>query len=65
MSPQPIDTSPPWWDGTIAINFSKEEWDAIATELSMLYSIPNFPQDDYDVMIVNIIDRIQKGIGDD
>ena len=61
--PQPIDTSPPWWDGTIAISFSVEEWGAIVSELYMLYGIPDFPADDYDEMIVNIIDRIEKGIG--
>ena len=62
MSPQPIDTSPPWWDGTIAINFSKEEWQGILTELRMLYQIPEFPQDDYDMMLVNIMNRIEKEI---
>ena len=61
--PQPIDTSPPWWDGTIAINFSIEEWEAIVSELYMLYAIPTFPENYYDEMIINIIDRIQKGIG--
>ena len=63
--PQPIDMSPPWWDGTIAINFSRAEWYGILTELRMLYQIPEFPQDDYDVMLVNVMDRIERNIGDD
>jgi hypothetical protein len=63
VSPQPIDTSPPWWDGTIAINFSVEEWQGIITELRMLYQIPGFPENDYDIMLVNIIDRIEKNVG--
>lgn len=61
--PQPIDTSPSWWDGTIAIPFSVEEWEAIVSELYMLYTIPTFPENEYDEMIINIIDRIQKNIG--
>ena len=63
--PQPIDTSPPWWDGTIAINFSVEEWKIILKELEMLYEIPEFPENESDDMIVNIIDRIQKNIGEE
>lgn len=61
--PQPIDTSPPWWDGTISIAFSVEEWKGIFRELQMLYSIPGFPYSEHDQMMVNIIDRIEKGIG--
>jgi hypothetical protein len=60
---QPIDTAPPWWDGTISINFTQEEWMGIANELRMLYNIPEFPENDYDYMIINIIDRIDKNIG--
>jgi hypothetical protein len=59
---QPIDTSPPWWDGTIAIPFSVEEWGAIVSELYMLYEIPTFPENDHDLMLIKVIDRIQKGI---
>lgn len=61
--PQPIDISPPWWDGTVAIPFSIEEWKSILRELQMLYNIPAFPHGDHDHMIVNIMDRIEKGIG--
>ena len=60
---QPIDMSPPCWDGTIAIAFSVEEWEAIVSELYMLYEIPTFPENDYDLMLINIIDRIQKNVG--
>lgn len=52
-----------WWDGTISINFSREEWQGIVTELRILYQIPNFPENDYDIMLVNIIDRIEKNVG--
>ena len=62
MSPQPIDLSPPWWDGSIAISFSVEEWHGILTELRMLYQIPSFPENDYDVMLINIMDRIERSI---
>ena len=63
--PQPIDMSPPWWDGTISINFSREEWQEI---IGILDSHVRFQLDyvssDTDVeMPLNIIDRIEKGIG--
>jgi hypothetical protein len=61
--PQPIDMSPPWWDGTIAINFTPDEWAGIVTELKMLYQSPEFPKNNYDNMIVNIVDRIEKNVG--
>jgi hypothetical protein len=57
---QSISTSPPWWDGTIAINFSVEEWKAIFQELAMLYEIPGFPENEKDDMIVHIMNRIEK-----
>jgi len=60
---RPIDLSPPWWDGTIAIPFSAEEWEGILTELRMLHQIPSFPENDYDQMLINVMDRIEKNIG--
>ena len=60
---QPIDTSPPWWDGTITIPFTPEEWQGILSELRMLHQIPDFPENDYDLMLINIMDRIEKNIG--
>lgn len=60
--PQPIDTSPPWWDGAIAIPFSVEEWGAIINELRYLEK-RGYIQEKYDPTIFNIIDRIEKGIG--
>ena len=60
---QPINTSTPWWNGNIAIDFSLDEWQGILTELRMLYEIPSFPENDYDLMLVNIMDRIEKNIG--
>lgn len=55
--------SPPWWDGTIAIPFTMTEWDAILIELKMLYAINGFPNDEYDLMLVDIMNRIEKGKG--
>jgi hypothetical protein len=60
---QPIDTGPPWWDGTISIPFLLEEWQGILTELRMLHQIPSFPENDYDLMLINIMDRIEKNLG--
>lgn len=51
------------WRGTIGIDFSVEEWQGILTELRMLYQIPSFPENDYDVMLTNIMDRIEKNLG--
>ena len=59
---QPIDTSPPWWDGTIAIAFSLEEWGAIINELRYLEQ-RGYIQEKYNPTIFNIMDRIEKGIG--
>jgi hypothetical protein len=63
--PQPIDTSPPWWDGTIAIPFSVEEWKEIVGILDSHVRFQlDYVGDDIDVeMPLNIIDRIEKGIG--
>jgi hypothetical protein len=63
--PQPIDMSPPWWDGTVAINFTPDEWRSIANELRMLYFLPEFPENEYDHMLINIIDRIEKSLGEE
>jgi hypothetical protein len=51
------------WRGTIGIDFTAEEWQGILTELRMLYQIPSFPENDYDVMLINIMDRIEKNVG--
>jgi hypothetical protein len=59
---QPINTSPPWWNGNVSIDFSTDEWRGILSELRMLYEIPTFPENDHDLMLINIMDRIQKGI---
>ena len=61
MSPQPIDTSPPWWDGTIAINFSVKEWkyivEVINDDLIYHYGLIN---DESENMAKNIMNRIEK-----
>ena len=59
---QPIDTSPPWWDGKVAIAFSIEEWEAILYELEMLYQIIGFPMTKQDVTIASIMEHIRKNI---
>ena len=60
--PQPIDDSPPWWDGTIAIPFSVYEWQEIINELRYLEKI-GYIQEKYNPTIFNIMDRIEKSIG--
>ena len=45
------------------INLTREEWLAIVKELNMLHHIPCFPENDHDLMLINIIDRIEKNIG--
>jgi hypothetical protein len=64
--PQPIDMSFPWWDGTISIPFSTNEWEYI---LNGLYSlVDNAPVlgwagTEVETDIRNVIDRIEKNIG--
>lgn len=64
--PQPIDDSPPWWDGTIAIAFSKDEWKYIVQVLNddLIYHY-GLINDESETMARNIIDRIKKGIGEE
>jgi hypothetical protein len=63
---QPINTAPPWWDGTIAIAFSTNDWEYI---LNGLYSlVENAPLlgwagTEVETDIRNIIDYIEKNIG--
>lgn len=47
----------------ISITFSVEEWEGILTELRMLHQIPSFPENDYDLMLINVMDRIEKHLG--
>ena len=63
--PQPIDDSPAWWDGTIAIPFSKEEWKLIADNLRWEYSSDCLDPDCDCVAALNIVDRIEKSIGEE
>ena len=60
---QPIDTSPPWWDGTIAIAFSVKEWNIIMDNLAWEYSTSCSDSECDCKMVMNIVDRIEKGIG--
>lgn len=61
---QPIDTSPPWWDGTIAIAFTPDEWKYIIQVLAddLIYHYGLIKKDS-ETMARNIIDRIEKNIG--
>lgn len=62
--PQPIDTSPPWWDGTIAIPFSVQEWkyiiDVLLDDLVYHYGLVDA---EAEIVTKNIVDRIEKSIG--
>jgi hypothetical protein len=63
---QPIDTSPPWWDGTVAIALSPKEWEYVVNGLSNLINngyIWDSSDIGFDMSIRNIIDRIEKGMG--
>ena len=63
--PQPIDTSPPWLDGTIAIALTPEQWKHIIGSLSydVTYLLDDSPVDtDLIRFICEIINRIEKGI---
>lgn len=62
--PQPIDDSPAWWDGTIAIPFSKDEWkyitEVLLDDLDYHYGLIS---SEAETMARNIVDRIERGIG--
>jgi hypothetical protein len=63
---QPIDTSPPWWDGNIAIPFSTNEWEYVLNGLSSLLDnayLWGWADTEVETDIRNIIDRIEKNIG--
>lgn len=62
--PQPIDTSPPWWDGTIAIPFNESEWKYIIQVLNddLIYHY-GLINNESEAMARNIMDRIEKGVG--
>ena len=45
----------------ISISFTHEEWEAVRHELLMAYDPETL--DDYDYMLLNIIDRIEKNLG--
>ena len=62
--PQPIDTSPPWWDNTFAIPFSKDEWkyiiEVLLDDLDYHYGLID---SETESVARNIVDRIERGIG--
>ena len=63
---QPIDTSPPWWNGNLAIDFSTNEWEYILNGLHSLIDnsyVLGWAGTEVEIDIKNIIDRIEKNIG--
>lgn len=61
-----IDTSPAWWDGNIAIPFSTNEWEYVLNGLSALLDnayLWGWADTEVETDIRNIIDRIEKNIG--
>ena len=63
---RPIDMSPPWWDGNIAIPFSHEQWKYIAEVLNgdLVYHYGLITQEAV-IMARNIIDVIEKNLGEE
>ena len=61
---QPIDTSPPWWDGTIAIPFSVQEWEYMIQVLNddLIYH-HGLINDESKTMSKSILSSIEKNIG--
>jgi hypothetical protein len=63
---QPIDTSPPWWNGNVAIDFSPNEWEYVVNGLASLIEsahVWGWADTAVETDIRNIIDRIEKNIG--
>lgn len=61
---QPIDMSPPWWDGTIAIPFSEIEWKYMLQVLidDLIYH-HGLMSDESKTISTNIMDCIEKNLG--
>jgi hypothetical protein len=65
---QHIDTSPAWWDGNVAIPFSTNEWEYVVQGLTALLDNAynwGWATKDIEDEIRNMIDRIEKGIGEE
>ena len=63
---QAINTSHPWWNGNVAIDFSTEEWGYILNVLSSLVETARmygWADTVAEADILNIMDRIEKNIG--
>ena len=61
-----IDTSHPWWNGNVSIEFSTDEWVYIINGLSSLVETAHmwgWAGTAVEKDILNIIDRIEKNIG--
>jgi len=63
---QSINTSHPWWNGNVAIDFSTDEWEYILNGLSSLVETAHmwgWADTAVEMDIRNIIDRIEKNLG--
>jgi hypothetical protein len=63
---QHIDTSHPWWNGNVAIDFSPNEWEYVLNGLHFLIDnsyVLGWAGTEVETDIKNIIDRIEKNIG--
>lgn len=59
-----IDTSPPWWDGQIAIPFTRDEWLFLLNYLrDDLEYFDGIITDKVADTMLNIVDRIEKNLG--
>lgn len=66
INPQHKDTSPPWWNGNIAIDFSTNEWEYVLNGLGALLDnayVWGWADTEIEEDIRNIIDRIEKNLG--
>ena len=62
---QPIDTSPPWWNGNVAIDFSPNEWEYVLNGLASLIEnahIWGWEDTMVETDIRNIIEHIQRNV---
>ena len=63
-----MDVSPHWWDGNVAIPFSTNEWEYILNGLSALLDnayVWGWATMEIETDIRNMIDRIEKNIGEE
>ena len=62
---QPIDTSPPWWNGNVAIDFSPNEWEYVLNGLELLIDnayMWGWATTEVEKDIRTIIEHIQRNV---